>query len=263
MNILDEIFASKRLEVAERQRTRPLAALRREAETALPARDFVAALRAAPAKPALIAEVKCASPSRGVLVKDFDPLRLARIYQENGAAAISVLTDAPYFKGHLDYLRQIAAQENRPPLLRKDFIYDPYQVYESRAAGADAVLLIAAYLEPVQFRDLHTLVCQTGMAPLVEVHTQAELESILAVGPVLVGINNRDLRDFTVHLDTALNLKSLLPPGVCSVAESGIHTPADAARLGAAGINAILVGEALVTAPDIAGQVRLLSNAGG
>lgn len=259
MSILDEIFASKRQEVAGRQRVHPLAALRREAEAAPPARDFVAALRAAPVRPALIAEVKRASPSRGMLVQDFDPLRLARIYQENGAAAISVLTDEPYFKGHLEYLRQIAALEKRPPLLRKDFIYDPYQVYEARAAGADAVLLIAAYLQPEQLCDLHALVQESGMAPLVEVHSCAELESVLVVAPVLIGVNNRDLRDFTVRLDTALDLKRFIPAGVCSVAESGIHSPVDTARLGEAGIDAILVGEALVTAADIAAQVRLLS----
>ena len=259
MNILDEIFSTKYQEVAERQRTRPLSIVRREAETALPPRDFIAALRAAPEKPALIAEVKCASPSRGVLVKEFDPVRLAQIYQENGAAAISVLTDERFFKGHLDYLSQIAQLPNRLPLLRKDFICDPYQVYEARAAGADAVLLIAAYLAPGLLSELHALTCQLGMAPLVEVHSQAELELVLKVGPILIGINNRDLRDFTVHLETALNLKPVIPAGICTVAESGIHTPADAARVGAAGIDAILVGEALVTAADTAAQVRLLS----
>lgn len=263
MSILDEIFCTKYEEVAERQRTRPLTTVRSEAETALPPHDFIAALRAAPKKPALIAEVKCASPSRGLLVKDFDPLRLARIYMENGASAISVLTDERYFKGHLDYLSQIAQLPARPPLLRKDFICDPYQVYEARAAGADAVLLIAAHLAPGLLSDLHALICQLGMAPLVEVHSQAELELVLKVEPKLIGINNRDLRDFTVHLENALALKPLIPAGICIVAESGIHTPADAMRVGAAGIDAILVGEALVTALDTAldtaAQVRLLS----
>src|SRR5512133_2498113 len=160
MNILDQIFAHKRQEVALAQHIRPFSQVRAEAEAAAPGLDFVATLRGthqAHQSPALIAEVKCASPSRGILVKDFNPLRLARTYQENGAAAISVLTDERYFRGHLDDLHQIAAAPMGLPLLRKDFICDPYQIYEARAAGADAVLLIVAYLEPEQLADFHNL----------------------------------------------------------------------------------------------------------
>ena len=265
MNILDEIFAHKRQEVAERRAARPLAQVRREAETQPPALDFIAALRSRPASaeslrhPALIAEVKCASPSRGLLAQDFDPLRLASTYQANGAAAISVLTDERYFKGHLDYLRQIAQLTPRLPLLRKDFLCDPYQVYEARAAGADAVLLIAASLDLAALCDLHALTVELGMAALVEVHSRAELELALQAAPALVGVNNRDLRDFTVRLTTSLELRPLVPPGVCLVAESGIHTADDAARLAEAGVDAILVGEALVTAPDVAEKVRSLA----
>lgn len=256
MNILDEIFAHKREEVAERQKVLPLARVRQEAEAAPAALDFVAALRGAARKPALIAEVKCASPSRGLLAKDFDPILLARTYQENGASAISVLTDEKYFRGNLEYLRQIARFAPRLPLLRKDFLCDPYQVYEARAAGADAVLLITAYLDKACLAELHALALSLGMTPLVEVHTRAELETALECSPVLVGVNNRDLRDFSVRLENTLDLRPYVPDGVCLVAESGIHAQEDARRLAAAGVDAILVGEALVTAGDVAAKVR-------
>lgn len=261
MNILDEIFAHKREEVAARKRDFPLEILRQQAEAAAPALDFAAALRAKNQgdHPALIAEVKHASPSRGLLIHDFDPLRLAKCYAENGAAAISVLTDERYFQGCLDFLRQIAALPGRPPLLRKDFLCDPYQVYEARAAGADAVLLIVASLEAKLLRDLHALTAELGMTALVEVHSRAELETALTCQPRLVGVNNRDLRDFTVSLETTFALRPLTPDSVCLVAESGIHTAEDTARLGAAGVNAVLVGEALVTAPDVAEKVRELA----
>lgn len=264
MTILDEIFATKREEVAERLVARPLAVVRREAEAARPALDFAGALQGAARRPALIAEVKCASPSKGLLAKDFDPLRLAETYRQNGASAISVLTDERYFRGHLDYLTRIAERfaegGARLPLLRKDFICDPYQVYEARAAGADAVLLIAAYLDAAQLRVLHALIVELGMTALVEVHNQAELDAAAQLPALrLLGVNNRDLRDFTVRLETTLELRPRVPAGVCLVAESGIHTPADVARLRDAGVDAILVGEALVTAPDVAAKVRELS----
>ncbi len=261
MSVLDEIFAHKRQEVTERKRVRPLEQLMAEADQAAPPLNFVAALRQADPKPALIAEVKQASPSRGLLAPDFDPLRLAQLYLENGASAVSVLTDERYFKGHLDYLRQIRQLHPDLPLLRKDFIYDPYQVYEARAAGADAILLIAAALEAKVLFDLHQLARDLGLAPLVEVHTRAELEQVLPCRPVLVGVNNRDLHDFTVRLETTLALRPFAPAEVCFVAESGIHTPADVARLAQAGVDAILVGEALVVAADVAAQVRSLSGA--
>lgn len=258
MNILDEIFAYKHEEVAACMRACSLAQVQRDAEEASPALDFIGALHNG-RRPALIAEVKRASPSRGLLVQDFDPLRLARVYQENGAAAISVLTDERYFQGHLDYLRQIAQISPRVPLLRKDFTCDPYQVYEARAAGADAMLLIAAYLDPASLRDLHALIRELGMAALVEVHTQAELDAVLPLQPALVGINNRNLKDFNLRLETTFDLLPRIPAGVCVVAESGIHTAEDCARLAAAGVDAILVGEALVVAQDVAGKVRSLA----
>lgn len=264
-NILEEIFAYKRQEVALRKAERPLSAIRSAAECAEPALDFIGAVRrhvqpGRAAYPRLIAEVKKASPSRGLLAPDFDPQGLARLYQENGAAAISVLTDERYFQGSLDILTQIAALRPRLPLLRKDFVCDPYQVYEARLAGADAILLIVAMLSPAQLKELHDLARQLGMAALVEVHSEAEMRIALDCHPALVGINNRDLRDFSVHLETSLSLRPLAPAEVCLVAESGIHTQADAALLGAAGVDAILVGEALVTASDVGAKVRSLAN---
>jgi indole-3-glycerol phosphate synthase len=261
VTILDEIFTHKRAEVDQRKRARPLEEVRTLAGYAPTAKDFTAALRASPGqRPALIAEIKCASPSRGLLAADFDPLRLARLYQANGASALSVLTDERYFKGSLDQLEGVAALEPSLPVLRKDFILEPYQVYESRAAGADAVLLIAAGLDPGRLLELHNLARELGMAALVEVHTRGDLEKILDVpGLALVGINNRDLRDFSVNLDTTLQLRPLIPAGVCVVAESGIHRTEDVDRLATAPVDAILVGEALVTAADPAGKVRSLS----
>ena len=258
MTILAEIFASKREEVAARQRVVSLAEIRRQAEAADAAREFGAALRHRATRPALIAEVKKASPSKGLLAPNFDPLRLGQIYRDAGATAVSVLTDERYFQGHLDYLRQIAALPGRPPLLRKDFLYHPYQVYEARAAGADALLLIATSLEPSRLCDLHTLAAELGMAALVEVHTLAELEMALTCQPTLVGINNRDLHTFHVSLETTRQLRPFLPPEICVVAESGIHTPADVATLRALNVDAMLIGEALVTAVDIPGQIRTL-----
>lgn len=210
------------------------------------------------AKVTLIAEVKCASPSRGLLSPDFDPLKLAATYATNGAAAISVLTDERYFKGHLDYLRQIR-QAQAIPLLRKDFICDPYQVYEARAAGADALLLIAAELVLSQLADLQALTHSLGMAALVEVHNLPELETALQSGARLIGINNRNLHTFQVSLETSQELRPLIPAEICVVAESGIHSAADVARLAGINVQAVLVGEALVTAADTAAKVRELS----
>jgi indole-3-glycerol phosphate synthase len=259
MSILQEIFAHKRGEVAQRQRILPLEQVREQARRAAPPLDFVAALRDAPVKPALIAEIKFASPSRGRLVSDGNAIQLARLYQENGAAAISVLTDERYFQGSLDYLRQAASLTPRLPLLRKDFLYHAYQVYEAREAGADAVLLIVAGLKAGALRRLHDLVRSLGMAPLVEVHNAAELDQALSLDPLLIGINNRDLHNFTTQLETTLSLRRLIPSSVCVVSESGIQSSADVARLARADVDAILVGEALVTAQDIGAQVRSLA----
>jgi indole-3-glycerol phosphate synthase len=263
MNILDEIFAHKRQEVTRRMQEKPLARLQAETIQAQPALDFTSALQSAGRKPALIAEVKRASPSRGILRQDFSPMLFAELYQHNGAAAISVLTDERYFHGSLDNLTKIAIKlKNSPPrlpLLCKDFLCDPYQVYEARLAGADAVLLIAAMLSKNQYQELYKLSLDLGMQPLVEVHTLAELERILPVEPGLVGINNRNLQDFSVSLKTTLILREHIPPGICVVAESGIQHPSDVHLLAQAGVDAILVGEALVTAPDVALAVRMMS----
>ena len=264
MSVLDDIMAHKRDEVTQQQARRPLAEVRAAAVAAPPPLDFVAALRGSVARPALIAEIKRRSPSRGLLAPDFDPLRLARIYRENGAACISVLTDERYFGGSLEDLAGVRGQESAIPLLRKDFVCDPYQIYQARAAGADAVLLIVAALTPELLRDLHALACGLGMAALVEVHTAEELETAMTCDPALVGINNRDLHTFAVSLTTTERLCRTLPAGVCVVAESGIHNAADVAtvaaisRPDATGVDAILVGEALVTAADVASQVREL-----
>jgi indole-3-glycerol phosphate synthase len=269
MTILDEIVKYKRTEeLPQRMQAREPALVRAEAALAVKPRDFVTILRGAAGRVALIAEVKKASPSKGLLRPNFAPLELATTYAENGAAAISVLTDVKYFQGRLEYLTRIKSHLNQgngqhaPPLLRKDFIFHPYQVYEARAAGADALLLIAAVLSNNEMADLLTLTHTLGMAALVEVHNQAELERVLPLQPHLIGVNNRDLRDFSVDLNTCIELRQHVPSDICFVAESGIHTPTDVARLAKEGIDAILVGEALVKAQDVGGKVRELLNYG-
>ncbi|MCL4562550.1 MAG: indole-3-glycerol phosphate synthase TrpC [Chloroflexi bacterium] len=259
MTILDEIFASKASEVARRKLVRPLASVQSDASLAQPAIDFVGTLRQAAMKnqsPALIAEVKRASPSRGRLVDQFNPGQIVAIYQENGAAAVSVLTDEPYFQGSLADFAEVRARCSHLPLLRKDFICDEYQLFESRAAGADAVLLIAAYLDREELCKLHRLALTLGMAPLIEVHSQEDLKQAVDCNPALIGVNNRDLRNFSVNLEMTRILRPLIPREICLVAESGIHTGQDIRILADAGADAILVGEALMTAPDIAAQVR-------
>jgi indole-3-glycerol phosphate synthase len=253
VTFLDTIIAHKRAEVALQKQTQPLDAWRAEAEAAPPPRNFLAALRAPGVS--LIAEVKKASPSKGLLCPDFDPVRLARAYAANGAAAISVLTDERFFQGSLDDLRAVREVVD-VPVLRKDFVVDAYQVYEARAAGADAVLLIVAALEDERLHALHALIGELGMTALVEVHNAAEVERALALQPRLIGVNNRDLRTFHVTLDTTAALRPRVPEGVILVAESGIHTPEDVTRLAALGVDAMLVGEALVTARDVGEKVR-------
>jgi indole-3-glycerol phosphate synthase len=257
--ILDEIIARKRDEVAQLRLTRPIGTVQAEVTLAPPPRDFTAALRAPGVS--LIAEVKKASPSRGLLRQDLDAAALAREYEANGAAAISVLTDEHFFRGSLDDLRAVR-QNVELPVLRKDFVLDPYQVYEARAAGADAVLLIVAALSDDDLKALHRLVHQLGMAALVEVHDQAELEQALRIEPRIIGVNNRDLRTFEVNLGTTARLRPLIPADVVLVAESGVHTRADVARLAAIGADAMLVGEALVRATDVGRAVRQLVERG-
>ncbi len=254
--VLDRILAHKVEEVAARKASASAAAVMAAAREAPPPRDMRAAVRRETV--ALIAEIKRASPSRGVLLADLDPVALATTYAANGAAALSVLTDARFFGGDLAHLVAVRAAVS-VPVLRKDFVLDPYQVYEARAAGADAVLLIVAALDDARLADLHALVADLGMAALVEVHDEAELERALALGAPLIGVNNRDLHTFAVDLATTERLTRLLPQEVTLVAESGIFSGADVRRMGAAGARAVLVGEALVTAPDVAARVRELS----
>ncbi|MCD4684639.1 MAG: indole-3-glycerol phosphate synthase TrpC [Anaerolineae bacterium] len=254
--VLDKILSHKVDEVAARQITLPLAELQARIEQVPPPRDMLAALRRDTV--ALIAEVKHASPSRGVLIDPFDPVALGATYADNGAAAISVLTDERFFQGALDYLTAVRAAVNIP-VLRKDFVIDPYQVYEGRAAGADAILLIVVALGDAQLTDLHALAVDLGMAALVEVHTEAELDRALRINPALVGINNRDLRTFDVSLETAARLAQSVPDNVLLVAESGIFTGADVQQMGAVGAHAVLVGEALVKADDIGARVHELA----
>lgn len=259
--ILDRIMAKKRPLLRAKKEAYPLSELKAQLADAPPVADVRRALAAAGVS--LIAEVKRASPSRGLLCPDFDPVHLARTYAENGAAAISVLTDAPFFQGDLAYLRSIRAElKDCPPLLRKDFLFDPYQIVEARAYGADAVLLIVAILDDVLLKGLLTLSETLGLAALVEVHIGAELSRALEAGANLIGINNRDLHDFSVDLATTERLRSHIPADVIVVSESGVHGPDDVRRLARSRVDAVLVGEALVTAADTAHQVRTLAQAG-
>ena len=223
--------------------------------------DFAAALAVPGVR--LIAEIKRASPSRGVFTEELDPVAQARVYIDNGASGVSVLTDEAFFRGHLDDLRQVKMAHPDTPALRKDFLIDVHQIYAARAAGADAVLLIVAILDNSTLADLLTLTRDLGMHALVEVHDEAELDRALGVRAQVIGINNRDLRDFTVDLGTTERLRRLIPDDTIVVAESGISTAADVRRLADAGTDAVLVGEALVTAEDTAAKVRELSEAGG
>jgi indole-3-glycerol phosphate synthase len=253
--ILDEIIRWKRDEIARHKRARPIQVVQAQVTTAPPLRDLIAALRAPGVS--LIAEVKRASPSKGVLRHDFDAVALACEYERNGASAISVLTDERFFHGSLDHL-QAVRQNVGLPVLRKDFVLDPYQVYEARASGADAVLLIVAALDDADLKALYHLVQQLGMAALIEAHDDTELERALKIGPHIVGVNNRDLRTFQVSLETTARLRPLIPSEVILVSESGIHTRDDVARLAAAGADAMLVGEALVCAQEVGPKVREL-----
>ena len=260
--ILDEIVAHQRRHLARRRDLVPLRELEGTAGGLPDPVDFVAPMRCDGV--ALIAEAKRASPSKGLLCPDYRPLDLARAYAANGAAAISVLTESHFFGGSLDDLAEIRrGLEVDIPLLRKDFILEPYQVYEARAFGADAVLLIAAVLGDGVLGELLVLVQELGMAALVEVHDQAELERVLFLEPRVVGINNRDLRDFSVDLDTFGRLRALVPDDVVAVAESGVRSAVDVRRLAHMGADAVLVGEALVTASDPGARVRDLTAGGG
>ncbi len=257
-SILDKIVAAKRIELAEARQAAPLAAVQQTAAEQPRPLDLSGALSGSGIR--LIAEVKKASPSRGLLSPDFDPVRLAGTYVANGAAAVSCLTD-PRFQGeiaHLSAIKQTGASGGAP-VLRKDFIFDPYQVYEARGAGADAILLIVAILELSQLNELRAAAQSLGMQCLVEVHDEHELETAVDAGAEIIGINNRDLHTFTTDLAVTQRLAPQIPGNRVIVSESGIFTHDDLHFLDSVGVNAVLVGEALVTAPDVAAKVRELS----
>ena len=257
-NILDEIVAAKRVELAESKTQVSLADLETAAAGQPRPLNLSGALLGGGVR--LIAEVKKASPSRGLLLPDFDHLKLAATYASNGAAAISCLTDSR-FQGELGHLRQIkeAGSSRRAPVMRKDFIFDPYQVVETRAAGADAMLLIVAILEPTQLKELLAAAQSHWMQCLVEVHDEVELETAVDAGAEIIGINNRDLRIFTTDLGVTERLAPLVPRGKQIVSESGIFTRAHLQQMNRFRVNAVLVGEALVTAPDIGEKIRELT----
>jgi indole-3-glycerol phosphate synthase len=248
LSILERIVAAKRAEISAAKR--PI-----DVKSAPPVRDFVAALRAK--RPAVIAEIKRASPSKGVLRQDFDPAAIAKSYEEAGAACMSVLTDREFFQGAPEHL-SAARAACKLPALRKDFIIDPYQVYEARALGADCILLIVACLDDAQLGELEALAHRLGMAVLVEVHDAEELERGLKLKTPLLGINNRSLRTFETRLETTLALLPRVPPERIVVTESGILAPADVARMRASGVHTFLVGEAFMRAPDPGAALKTL-----
>lgn len=254
--MLDRIVASKRHEIAAAKAARPESLVRQSAAAAPPPRDFFSAL--AQGRPIrLIAEIKRASPSAGVIRADCDPLAIAHAYERHGASCISVLTDGPFFQGSLADLQRVRAAVSLPAL-RKDFILDSYQVYEARAAGADAVLLIAECLDDCNLRKLHDEIVGLGMTPLVELYDPENLQRVFDAGATLIGVNNRDLRTFKTDLEHTLRLRERVPDQCVLVAESGIRSRADVLRLEAAGVDAILVGEALMASADIGAAVDAL-----
>ncbi|MDP6270465.1 MAG: indole-3-glycerol phosphate synthase TrpC [Alphaproteobacteria bacterium] len=258
-DVLRRILADKRAHVARRRRELPLAEVEARARSAPPPRPFAEALAGAVAtgRYGLIAEIKKASPSSGLIRADFDPANLARAYLEGGASCLSVLTDRPHFQGRDEYLSEARAAA-RLPVLRKDFIVDPYQVAESRALGADCLLLILAALDDELAAELAAAAADWGLDVLVEVHDEAELERALGLGARLVGLNNRNLKTLEVDLATSERLAALLPGGVLAVSESGLSQPADLARMAAAGLQCFLVGEALMRQTDVAAATAAL-----
>lgn len=253
MSVLERIVAAKRVEVARARTDVPLAKAEAQARAAPPVRDFVGALRAR--RPAVIAEIKKASPSRGVLREQFDPPAIARSYERAGAACLSVLTDREFFQGSAGHL--VAARGACAlPVLRKDFVIDPYQVFESRALGADCILLIAACLSPGEMAELEQCAMQLDMAVLVEVHDANELRAAAKLKTPLIGINNRNLRTFETRVDTTLSLLPEVPRGRIVVTESGILVADDVRRLRAAGVETFLVGEAFMRAADPGGALK-------
>ncbi len=253
--MLDKIVADKREELKQTKKAVPASELKARIAGRAGTLDFAAALKSDHVS--LIAEVKRASPSKGALLRNFDPPALARTYADNGAAAISVLTESRYFGGHIDHLAGIRETVDIP-LLRKDFIFDPYQVYESRAFGADALLLIVAILGPGQLDELLSMSQELGLSCLVEVHNENEVEKALRSGAQIIGINNRDLRTLNVDIGTTQRLRQLIPADKIVVSESGVSSRQDIDNLKNLGVNAALVGEALLTAADIKAKIREL-----
>jgi len=256
MDVLARICETKRGEIAAAKARVPETELKQRVKDAPAVRDFACALRAAP-DVALIAEVKKASPSAGLIRADFHPVEIAQAYARAGAACLSCLTDEPYFQGRLEYLTAIRS-EVALPVLRKDFILDPYQVYEARAAGADCILLIAECLDDCRLRELYFLASELGMESLIEIHDRENLERVLRLEPALLGINNRDLKAMVTNLDHSIELAAQVPASVFLISESGIRTRADVERLLSHGIRGILVGESLMKQPDIEAATRAL-----
>lgn len=254
-SVLDDILAHKATEV---EFLRPLVAtLRAVAESNPPARDFAGALRRETVT--LIAEVKKASPSKGLLIADFDPVAIGQTYADNGAACISVLVDQKFFQGHIDYLKAVR-QAVSVPVLFKEFVIDPAQIVQARAAQADAVLLIVGALTDAQLADLHAQITGMGMAALVEVHDETEMERALKLGASLIGVNNRDLKSFREDISITERLSAMVNAEVTLVAESAIRSPEDVSRMGRTGAHAVLVGEGLIKSADRAAAVRAYSS---
>jgi indole-3-glycerol phosphate synthase len=260
-SVLEKIVAAKRLEIAAAKQALDEAALVDLAAAAPPPRNFFAAL-SAPGPIRLIAEVKQASPSRGLIRADFRPVEIGQTYERHGASCLSVLTDAPFFQGRLQDLREVRAAV-QIPVLRKDFILDRYQLLEARSAGADAVLLIAECLDDCNLRKLHNEAVALGMSPLVELYDPDNLQRVFDAGATLIGINNRDLHTFETDLEHTLRMRERIPDECVLVSESGIRTRADVERLAAAGVDAILVGETLMSNPDIGQAVDTLLGRSG
>jgi indole-3-glycerol phosphate synthase len=255
MTVLDEIIAHKRREVAESRRTIPLAEMQARAGAALPPRDFAAAITGPPVR--IIAEIKRASPSAGAIRRDADPAGTARLYEAAGADAVSVLTDRRYFSGSAGDLQAVRAAIGLP-VLRKDFVIDPYQIYEARALGADAVLLIAGTVSAADLVILGRLVADLGMTALFEVHDPPQVDEVVTAGARVVGINNRDLRTLRTDLETTRRLRPRVPAGIAVISESGIETPEHIATVRGYGVDAVLVGTALMASPDPAAHLRAL-----